>query len=318
MDVHTYSDEPPRSLAARLHVNQRTLQIALGLIWILDGLLKFQPDLFRPSFVSDVIRPMAVGQPTLLASAINHMANFLSHEATMWVAVFGLIEIGIGVAMLFRRAVKPALVISFIWGIGIALFGEGLGMVLTGDTSPLTGTPGAVCFYVLLGVMVWPKSRRTARAIRAGAASSAAGRGVFGGTGALLAWAALWAFEAIIWMFPFNRTGDSISNQMATTASGEPGWYGHFLHSFGQAFTGAGVWIRGHSRHGIDRHRPRAAGVTEAADLHLARHRPRPGILDHRRGIWGNCSRSVARIPTTDRSWRSSASPSCPWSRPVG
>ena len=243
MQAHTDSDGAPRSVAARLHVNQRTLQVALGVIWILDGLLKFQPRLFRPSFVSTVIRPMAVGQPTLIASTIDHMANFLSHEATMWVAVFGLVEIGIGVGLLFRRSVRPALVVSFIWGIGIALFGEGLGMVLTGDTSPLQGAPGAVCFYVLLGVMVWPKRQVGSDAVRTGAASSAAGRGVFGGTGALLVWAAIWAFEAIIWMFPFNRTGDSISSQMTTTASGEPGWYAHFLHSFGQAFTGAGVWV---------------------------------------------------------------------------
>jgi hypothetical protein len=79
MDAHTDSHGAPRSLAARLHVSQRTLQIALGLIWIFDGLLKFQPHLFRPSFISDVIRPMAVGQPTLIGSTINHMANFLSH-----------------------------------------------------------------------------------------------------------------------------------------------------------------------------------------------------------------------------------------------
>jgi hypothetical protein len=243
MDAHTDSHGAPRSLAARLHVSQRTLQIALGLIWIFDGLLKFQPHLFRPSFISDVIRPMAVGQPTLIGSTINHLANFLSHEATMWVAVFGLVEIGIGVALLFRRAVRPALVISFIWGLGIALFGEGLGMVFTGDTSPLQGAPGAVCFYVLLGVMVWPKRPVDPGAVRVGASSSAAGRGVFGGTGSLLVWAAIWAFEGIIWMFPFNRTGNAISSQMTATASGEPGWYAHFLHSFGQAFTGAGVWV---------------------------------------------------------------------------
>jgi hypothetical protein len=243
MDAHTDSHGAPRSLAARLHVSQRTLQIALGLIWIFDGLLKFQPHLFRPSFISDVIRPMAVGQPTLIGSTIDHMANFLSHEATMWVAVFGLVEIGIGVALLFRRAVRPALLISFIWGVGIALFGEGLGMVLTGDTSPLQGAPGAVCFYVLLGVMVWPKRAVDPGAVRVGASSSAAGRGVFGGTGSLLVWAAIWVFEAIIWMFPFNRTGNAISSQMTATASGEPGWYAHFLHSFGQAFTGAGVWV---------------------------------------------------------------------------
>ena len=206
-------------MAARLHINQRTLQVALGALWILDGLLKFQPNLLKPDFVSNVIRPMAAGQPTILGSTISHMANFLSHEATMWVAVFGLIEIGIGVGLLFRRSVKPALVASFIWGVGIYIFGEGLGMVLTGDTSPLQGAPGAVCFYVLLGLMVWPKSDKSDE-LNTGIESSAAAHGLFGGTGSLLAWAAVWVFEALIWMFPFNRTGNAISNQMADTANG--------------------------------------------------------------------------------------------------
>src|ERR1700722_5951466 len=108
------------SIAQRLHhVSRRSLQIALGLIWILDGLLKFQPALFKPAFVNLVIRPMAAGQPSLISSTIDHMANFLSHEATMWVAVFGLVEIAIGVAIISRRTVKPALVVSFIWGAGI-------------------------------------------------------------------------------------------------------------------------------------------------------------------------------------------------------
>ena len=212
------------------------------LVWILDGLLKFQPNLFKPDFVSTVIRPMASGQPELLGSTISHMANFLSHEATMWVAVFGLVEIGIGIGLLFRRTLKPALVASFIWGIGIYVFGEGLGMVLTGHTSPLQGAPGAVCFYIVLGLMVWPKSERnTENAV--GTESSAAARGLFGATGSLLVWAAIWLFEALIWMFPFNRTGNSIANQMADTANGEPGWYAHLLTSFGHAFVGAGIWV---------------------------------------------------------------------------
>jgi hypothetical protein len=64
------------------------------------------------------------------------------------------------------------------------------------------------------------------------------GRGIFGGTGALLVWAAIWIFEAIIWMFPANRTGNAVTNQMSATAVGEPGWYAHLLNSFGHAFTG--------------------------------------------------------------------------------
>jgi hypothetical protein len=243
MEPRTDSPVPARSVAARLHVNQRTLQLALGAVWILDGLLKFQPNLFKPAFVSTVIRPMADGQPALIGSTINHMANFLSHEATMWVAVFGLVEIAIGIGILSRRTLKPALLASFIWGIGIYVFGEGLGMVLTGDTSPLVGAPGAVCFYILLGLMVWPKSEEITDRRVTGVESSAAARGIFGGTGALLVWAAIWLFEALIWMFPFNRTGNAIANQMASTANGEPGWYAHLLTSFGHAFVGAGIWV---------------------------------------------------------------------------
>ncbi len=234
---------PRRSLASRLHVDQRTLQCALGAIWIIDGLLKFQPDIFKSSFVSHVISPMASGQPSLVASTINHTAALLSHGTTVWVALFGLIEIAIGVGLFFRRSVKPALVASFVWGAVIYLFGEGFGMVLTGQTSPLQGAPGAVCFSMLLGVVVWPKGDGADDRQRTGAESSVAGRGLLGGTGSLLVWAAIWLFEAIIWLFPFNRTANSITGQLTATANGEPGWYAHFLTSTGHAFAGTGVWM---------------------------------------------------------------------------
>ncbi len=242
MEPRTDSAVPERSVAARLRINQRTLQVALGLLWVIDGILKFQPKLFNPGLVSTVIRPMAAGQPTLLSSSIGHMANFLSHEAAMWDVLFGLIEVAIGVGIFFRRSLKPALVASFVWGIGIYVFGEGLGMVLTGDTSPLVGAPGAVCFYLLLGLMLWPRSEEGEEGA-VGADSSAAARGLFGGTWSLLVWAAIWMFEAIIWMFPSNRTGNAIANQMAGTSDGEPGWYAHLLHSFGHAFAGAGIEV---------------------------------------------------------------------------
>ena len=234
---------PGRSIAAALHLNQRTLQCALGAIWVVDGLLKFQPDLFKSSFVSDVISPVGAGQPSLVASTINHAATLLSHGTTLWVALFGLIEIAIGVALFFRRAVKPALVASFVWGAGIYLFGEGFGMVLTGRASPLQGAPGAVCFSMLLGVLVWPKSDRPDDRVLVGAESSAAGRGLLGGTGSLLAWAAIWLFEAIIWLFPFNRAANSITDQLTVAANGQPGWYAHFLTSTGHTFAGTGIWM---------------------------------------------------------------------------
>src|SRR5258707_4768920 len=73
---------PKRTVAAALHVNRRTLQCALGVVWILDGLLKFQPNLLKPSFLPDFIGPMAAGQPRLIGSTIGHAGNLLSHRAT--------------------------------------------------------------------------------------------------------------------------------------------------------------------------------------------------------------------------------------------
>ncbi|HEY1830933.1 MAG TPA: hypothetical protein VGG38_11880 [Acidimicrobiales bacterium] len=241
------TDEAPRgglrTLPARLHIHRRSLQIALGLIWIFDGLLKFQPNLLRPSFVGAIIRPMAASQPGLLASAINRVASLLSHGTTTWVALFGLVEIGIGVGLLFRRSVKTALVSSFIWGLGVYVLAEGMGMVLTGDTSPLAGAPGAVCFYVLLGVMVWPTAQDRTAVAPTGAASSVAGRGILGGSGALLVWAAIWIVEAVVWLLPFNRTGHAVANELTLTAQGEPGWYAHVLGALARISNGGGVEV---------------------------------------------------------------------------
>ncbi len=234
---------PRPSFASSLHLNLRTLQCALGLIWVIDGLLKFQPDIFRSSFVSDVISPMAAGQPSLVASTINHAADLLSHGTTLWVALFGVIEIAIGAGLFFRRTVKPALVVSFICGAGIYLFGEGFGMVLTGHASPLQGAPGAMCFYILLGLLVWPRTDPVGSGGRTGADSSVAGRGLLGGTGSLFVWAGIWLFEAVIWLLPSNRTANSIANQLAGRANGEPSWYAHVLNSVGHAFSGSGIWM---------------------------------------------------------------------------
>ena len=230
-----------RPLAAQLRINRRSVQIALGVFWIIAAGLKFQPKMFGTSFVAMMINPMAAGQPGFIAASITHIGNFLSHEVAMWVTVFGLIELAIGVGLLFKRTVKAALVLSFAWAIGVSWFGEGFGMVFTGHSSPLTGGPGAVFLYAVIGALVWPSPDRDPDGQRTGVASSAAGRGPFGATGARAVWAGLWVFEAVLWMFPSNRIPNAIHDQLTETAGGQPGWYGHFLNSLGHAFVGAGA-----------------------------------------------------------------------------
>jgi hypothetical protein len=228
-------------VAQRLHVSGRTVQIALGVIWILDGLLQLQPKMFTEHFVSVVLRPNAVGQPGWLGALVTHMANFVSHEVAMWNTLFALTQLAIGVGLLFRRTVRPALVASFAWALCVWVFGEGMGQLFLGTSSPLMGAPGAVLLYALIGVLVWPARDAASDESRTGVASSAAGRGVLGVRGALVAWVALWAFFACLFLVPDNRTPNGLHDMLAGMTAGEPGWYAHILNGLANALAGAGT-----------------------------------------------------------------------------
>jgi hypothetical protein len=142
---HTASGSRPTGWRSRL--TPRSIQIALGWIWILDGVLQFQPAMFGRGFVTNVLLPNAHGQPAPLVWSINAFAHFVAPNIAVWNLLFGAVQLLIGVALLFRRTVKPAIVGTAVWAFGIWWFGEGFGMVLTGTASPLTGAPGAVLLY---------------------------------------------------------------------------------------------------------------------------------------------------------------------------
>ena len=128
---------------------QRVLQVVLGLFWVLDAALQFQPFMFGQGFVG-LLQDTASGQPFVVGDLITHLVNFVSPDIAVWNVFFALIQLAIGVGLLFRRTVRPALALSFVWVAGVWFFGEGLGMLLTGTASALTGAPGSVLLYGLL------------------------------------------------------------------------------------------------------------------------------------------------------------------------
>ncbi len=233
--------EHPRGATARLALTPRAVQVALGWLWILDGLLKFQPDLWRAGFVHTVIAPNAEGQPAPLSWVVTHLAGLLAHGQAAWVVAFGLIELAIGVGLLFRPTVRPALFASFVWAVMIWLVAEGLGGVLTGQASPIMGSPGTAYLYALLGALVWPTRSEPKPA--SGLASSAVGRGRFGAAGGLTLWCGVWFVQALLWLLPANRGSSSVPNQIAGMAQGQPEWYGHALASLGHALSGGGTEV---------------------------------------------------------------------------
>jgi hypothetical protein len=223
---------------------QRGLQIVLGLFWIVDAALQYQPFMFGNQFVASYITANAAGQPEPVSWLINNAGHFISPNVGVWNALFATIQLVIGGGLLFRRTVRPALVTSFFWIFGVWFFGEGLGGLLTGTASALSGAPGSVFMYGLLGLMAWPRNKRPSNEPQdapVGAASSAAAEGVGGVVTPLVVWSGFWLLSAVLFLLPANRMATSVSGSITGMASGEPPWYASFLNHVGNWFGSAGV-----------------------------------------------------------------------------
>jgi hypothetical protein len=230
----------------RLVRTQRVLQIILGLFWLLDAGLQFQPFMFGNGFTTTYLLNNAHNQPDIIRWIITNVGNFVGPHVAVWNTFFALIQVAIGLGLLFRRTVRPALAVSFFWAVGVWFFGEGLGLIFTGSASVLTGAPGSVFLYGLIGLMAWPRSARTEERGEieptVGFASSAAGQGLGGATTPLLVWCGYWSLAAILFLLPDNRTPTSVSSAITGMSSGEPSAYSHFLNTFGNHFGSGGVW----------------------------------------------------------------------------
>jgi hypothetical protein len=190
----------------------RTLQIALGLIWLTDGALQLQPYMFGRSFVTHIIAPNAIGQPGIVAGPINLAAHLIEPRVALFNAFAATLQVLIGLGLIYRPTVKLALVTSFAWALGIWWIGEGLGGLLNGTTSPLTGAPGAALLYVLAGVILWPSARADV--------SGASGSGLLGERGVRTAWAALWLSSSALWLLPANRAAGAVHDAITNAPSG--------------------------------------------------------------------------------------------------
>src|SRR5665213_4223355 len=137
--------------------SQRAFQTALGLIWLLDGALQFQPFMYSKGFIQ-MLTGTAAGQPHWLASSINWAGHLAQSNLTVFNTLFALIQVAIGLGLLYRRTVKPALVLSLVWALVVWWFSEGFGMLFAG-ANPLTGAPAAVLLYAIIGLLVWPDER---------------------------------------------------------------------------------------------------------------------------------------------------------------
>jgi len=192
---------------------RRKLQLALGALWLLDGILQFQPSMFTKAF-PDMLAGTSAGNPAFVVSPVNWSAALITHHLVVLNAIFATIQVALGLGIAWRPTVRLALAASVLWSLAVWFLGEGLGGVLAGTASLTDGAPGAVIRYALLAVLLWP-AKRPARFIAARAV---------GEKPALILWTVLWASMAFFALQPAYRTPSGFSDEIKEMAGGQPAW----------------------------------------------------------------------------------------------
>lgn len=207
---------PPRDL-------QRTFQLVLATVWLLDAVLQIQPFMFTrgPNGFSGMLNAGAAGNPGWVAHSITWNASNVYHNPILSNSVFALVQFLIAFGIVWKRTVKAALVLSIVWSLGVWWFGEGLGDIVHGGATPFGGGPGGVLFYAVLAVLLWPRERPDGPFVAA--------RSV-GVTAAKAIWAVLWGLLALLAVVGSGRSPKALDDLVAAY-TGQPGWLAHIDRS---------------------------------------------------------------------------------------
>jgi plastocyanin len=205
-------------------VRKRRLEIALGVLWFLDGFLQFQPFMFTKEFFEGILGMANMGLPGPVASVDYRIASTLAAHPATWNALFASLQVLIGVGLIYPRTARAALAVSIPWAVGVWTIGEGFGGLFMSGTSLLTGAPGAALLYAVLAVLLWPGLPPSVGE-RVGKA----------------AWLVVWAGSALLELQSVNHTPGVPGAQIANGRFGEPGLLGWLDGSVGRLLGGRGA-----------------------------------------------------------------------------
>jgi len=204
------------------------LRIALGLLWLLDGVLQLQPAMFTQDFVTS-LEQNVMAQPPWFAHTILRMVAWIGPHIAIWNGAFAVLQLGLGTGILWPRTSKLALGLSCVWALALWWFGEGLGSILTGFGSLLAGAPGAALLYAITALVVWPTTTS--------GGTAPAGAGLLGEHRTRGVWAALWCGVAYLQVKPGLSFSYRAAANFQELSIGEPSYLMHLDHAmqrFGQ------------------------------------------------------------------------------------
>jgi hypothetical protein len=196
-------------------MTRRRLQITLGILWLIDAGLQFQPYMFSARFATEVLSPAASGQAWFVSAPVTRTAHVVAAHPVAFNVAFASIQLAIGMGLLFRRTVVASLAASIGWSMAVWYLGEGLGGLTGPNAALLTGAPGAALLYALLAGAAWPNT-----------AAWPDTSDQSDGPKAWLAfvWAGYWVGGAILQIWHGPRTPPDLAATVAEGANGAPGW----------------------------------------------------------------------------------------------
>jgi hypothetical protein len=188
-------------------VSRRQLEITLGGLWLLDGVLQFQPFMFTKEFFQGILGMADMGLPGPLSRPDVWVASLLVSHPAAWNAVFATLQILLGLGLVYRRTARAALLLSVPWALGVWVVGEGFGGLFMGGTSLIDGAPGAAFLYAVVAVLLWPDISLRTRDITGRAA-----------------WVLAWCGSALLELQTVNHAPTVPAAQIRNGGFGEPGW----------------------------------------------------------------------------------------------
>jgi hypothetical protein len=199
---------------------QRTFQLVLATIWLLDAVLQIQPFMFTrgSNGFSGMLDGLSSGNPSWVAHTITWNGSLIYHQPVLTNTLFALIQFLIGFGIVSKRTCKPALALSVVWAIGVWWFGEGSGGVFHGAATPFGGGPGGVLFYAILAVLLWPSDGSYKPFVAARTVGLTAARAIWVGT---------WSLLALLSVVGSGRSPQALHDLVAGMNHGQPGWLAH-------------------------------------------------------------------------------------------
>ncbi len=144
----------------------RLVTICLGALWIFNGLLQLQPQMFTQHLSVDVVGYALMSlPPTLYFWSLNILIHFFMPYVSIWDVLFAALQLSIGFSLVVgpRHVQRVGLWISIVWGSIVWVFAEGMSGILTGTMSGgvfpgtpsiMNGFPGAALVYVLVALLL--------------------------------------------------------------------------------------------------------------------------------------------------------------------